>query len=145
MKTKLFMPLTAFIFALAIVVCTISQPYQQPICQAYDVYDMLTPQLIELYEKEIAECQIVSGKSQRQLERISKTLNISLNKAKAFLLLQDFASRTGDSVSLSTLAKMSDMEIFAFAKQRAEVYQTTITPERKEYLINLIKANLKKK
>lgn len=112
------------------------------VCEAYDMYDTLTPEIIQLYEEEIAGEQIVSNKSQERLERLAQTLGISLSKTKAVLLLQDFASRTGESMSLSALAKMNDMKLISFAKQRASVYLSGLTPERKEYLSNKLKGIL---
>ena len=107
------------------------------------VYDMLNPSLIELYESEIFGEEVLSGKSQAQLERAANKLGISVEKLKAITLLQDFAAMTGRNVSLTDLAEMNDVKLIGYFKQCADDYLKTITPERRSELEQKLKRAMK--
>lgn len=146
MKNKKFIFFT-FVFSVLLLLCAATAGITlkcscSKVCDAYDMYDALKPEIIQLYEEEIAGEKIVSNKSQERLERLAGTLGISVGKTKAVLLLQDFASRTGESMSLSALAKMNDIKLITFAKQRADIYLSALDPEKREYLVNKLKSVL---
>lgn len=107
---------------------------ERRLCDAAGVYDMLSPELVQIYEREIAGKAIVSDKSQSQLERSASRLSVDVNKLKALMLLQDLAGRTDSDISLSELALMSDMKLLALFKQCAESYMKTLPEERVEQL-----------
>lgn len=107
------------------------------------VYDMLTPELISLYEREIALCPVVSNKSAAMLERTAQSLGISTAKLKTIMLLQDLAAKLGEDVSLSRLAEMSDMELLIYAKDRGAAYANSLSPKRREELKSMLLAALK--
>lgn len=107
------------------------------------VYDKLTPELIEIYETEIANEQILSDKSQAQLERSANRLGISVEKLKAIMLLQDLAAKTGRNTSLSDLAEMNEIKLLGYCKQCADDYLKTLTPERKSELEQKLKNAIK--
>ena len=102
------------------------------------VYDMLTPELISIYEREIALCPVVSNKSATMLERTAQSLNISTAKLKAIMLLQDLAAKLGEDVSLTRLAEMSDVELFIYAKDRGSAYANALSPERRDELKGML-------
>ncbi len=107
------------------------------------VYDLLTPELISMYEREISLCPIVGNKPEAFLERTAQNLGISTAKLKAVMLLQDLAARLDENVSLSHLAAMSDLELIVYAKERATTYANTLAPERREQLKSMLFAALK--
>ncbi|MDE7281421.1 MAG: hypothetical protein K2N36_06745, partial [Ruminiclostridium sp.] len=106
------------------------------------VYDLLTDELIQTYETEIAGETIVSDKSASQLKRIADRLNISVEKLRAIMLLQDLAGKTGRNVSLSELADMSDIKLFTLLKDCGDDYMSTLTPERRAELEQKLKKSL---
>ena len=107
------------------------------------VYDMLNPNLIEMYENEIAGEQIVSDKSAAQLERTANRLGISIEKLKAIMLLQDLAGKTGRNASLSELAQMNDLKLLGYFKQCAKDYLSTLPEDRRAELEQMFKGAIK--
>ncbi|MDE6302575.1 MAG: hypothetical protein K2M36_03185 [Clostridia bacterium] len=110
-------------------------------CEA-SVYDMLSDELIDMYETEIAGEKIVSDKSASQLNRIASRLSIPVEKLKAIMLLQDLAGKAGESVSLSDLAAMSDIKLFTAFKGYADTYLSTQPAERRAELEQKLKKSL---
>lgn len=107
------------------------------------IYDLLSPDIIEIYEREISLCPVVSDTSAAMIERTAKTLGISEAKLKTVMLIQDLASRLDEDISLSRLAEMSDIELFIYAKDRGTAYANTLSPERREELKSLLLSALK--
>ncbi len=102
------------------------------ICYAASIYDVITPEVVAFYEREISLKKVLSNKSQKQLERIASRYEISVPKAKGAIIAYDFAKLTGDDTDFPTIASMSDLQMLAFVKARGEVYSSSLTPERKE-------------
>ncbi|MDE7372490.1 MAG: hypothetical protein K2N18_00335 [Clostridia bacterium] len=115
---------------------------ERRLCDA-GVYDILTPELVEMYEREIAGESIVSNKTPSQLERSAGRLGVDLNKLKAIMLIQDLASKVDRDISLNELAAMNDMKLLSFAKQCAEKYSSTLSEERIEELKKMISGAVK--
>ena len=115
---------------------------ERKLCDA-GVYDMLTPELIEMYEREVAGESVISGKTQSQLERSAGRLNIEVNKLKALMLLQDLAGKVNRDISLNDLAAMSDMKLLTFAKQCADDYMGAQSEERQLELKKMVADALK--
>ena len=115
---------------------------ERRLCDA-GVYDMLTPELVEMYEREIAGESVVSHKTQSQLERSAGRLGVEVNKLKALMLLQDLASKVDSDISLNDLAAMNDMKLLGFAKQCADKYMSGLSDERREELKKMISGAVK--
>lgn len=109
------------------------------------LYDILNPQLIELYETEIAGEKIISSKSASQLQRSADRYSVSVQKMKCMILLQDFSARMGKSIGMNSLAEMSDFNLLSYAKGLIDEYAKTLDPEEKSRLEGLIKDALKNK
>lgn len=105
---------------------------------AASIYDKLTPELIALYEREIALAPIVSAKPQAYFEKLSGELGISQGKLKTIMLLQDLAAKSGENVSLSALAAKSDFELIFYAKDKGIAYANTLPQERREQLKSML-------
>ena len=115
---------------------------ERRLCDA-GVYDILTPELVEMYEREIAGESVVSHKTQSQLERSAGRLGVELSKLKALMLIQDLASKADSDISLDELASMSDIKLLGFAKQCAEKYMSGLSEERREELKKMISGAVK--
>lgn len=111
------------------------------LCDA-GVYDLLTPELIEIYEREIACEKVVSQKTESQLARSAERLSVDVKKLKAIILLQDLAGRVNKDVSLDTLAKMNEVKLFGFFKQCGEAYLSTQSDERRAELNRMLSEQL---
>ncbi len=119
-----------------------------PVCAAQsayamDMYDMLTPKIIKLYEDEISHKPVVSNMSQKQLARLADRFGISVQKTKTILVLQDLIAQTGDSVNISELASMSNSEIIKCGKKYMDKYGERFTDEQKEELKQKLKEAMK--
>ena len=115
---------------------------ERRLCDA-GVYDILTPELVEMYEREIAGESVVSNKTQAQLERSAGRLNIDISKLKAVMLLQDLASKVDRDMSLNDLASMNDIKLLGFFKQCADVYLATLPEERQAELKKMVTDTVK--
>lgn len=124
--------LTVLFFAIFNVVCDKSATKNQSdICEAFSVFDMVSPKIVDFYESEIAGETVVSDKSAKQIENIAQKYSISDKKVQGVLIAYDFCKRTGGGIDFPTIAKMSDGNIIALVKARAKVYEQTISEEKK--------------
>lgn len=106
---------------------------------ASDLCDLVTPQLIQMYETEIAGKKVVSNMSEAKLMSVANKFSISENKTRAVYILLDLASRTGKEYTFDQLAKMDEWSLFAAAKSCGEIYFAAQTPERQEELKQMLK------
>lgn len=113
-------------------------PMSQHSAQAGNIYDMLSDELVELYEREIAGCKVVTQYSAAQLDNMSKTLNVYEKKLEAVLLLQDLSVRVGENKGVGELAKMSDVALISYAGKIGKKYADTLSEERKEQLRSML-------
>ena len=145
MKTKICIVILAVALAATVGVGIYREIGAEPASEAYasSIYDKITPELIELYESEIAGENVVSGKSDVQLTRLANKLGVGRSKLNALLIVQDLAARANDPIGLSSLAKMSDIALIKFAKQCADAYLATQSSERREELKKLFLAEIK--
>ena len=124
--------LAVLFFAIPNVVCDKSATKnQRNICEAFSVFDMVSPKIVDFYESEIAGEKVVSDKSEKQIENIAQKYSISDKKAQGVLIVYDFCKRTGGGMDFPTIAKMSDGKIIALVRARAKVYEQSISEEKK--------------
>lgn len=107
---------------------------QEQVCEAFSVYDMLSPKIISFYESEIAGEKVISNKSAKQIEGVASRFSISVQKAKGVMLVYDFCNRTGGGTDFPTIAQMSEKQVIELVKARAKVYEQSLTPEKKKEL-----------
>lgn len=140
---KIFITILAVaVIALGVFMVFDLEGAERRLCDA-GVYDVLTPELIEMYEREIAGESIISNKTPSQLERSAGRLGVELSKLRALMLIQDLASKADSDISLNELASMNDMKLLAFAKQCAEKYASGLSEERREELKKMISGAVK--
>lgn len=96
--------------------------------------DILTPEIIELYETEIAHSRVVSSKSEEWLSRTAERYDISVQKVKAVLIVQSFCALTGEEMSFPQLAELGDHKLLELVKQRSSIYTDSLSDEQKEAL-----------
>ncbi len=110
---------------------------------ASSIYDRLTPEIIEIYEREISMAPVVSNKSAAAIQKTAQQLDVSVGKLKTVMLLQDLAARVGEDASLSVLADMSDLDLLIYAKNIGTAYAASIPKEKADTLKALLLAALK--
>lgn len=118
-------------------------PACSEIANAFDIFSKLNDEMIELYEKDVAHKEIVSSMPQAKLQSLATTLNISTNKLKAVLIINDLSNRVGEYPSLKTLSKMSDFSLIAYAKDIANKYADTLDDDKKTEFKNKLKEIIK--
>lgn len=104
------------------------------VCNGFSIYAILSDDIINFYETEIAGKKVVSDKTQKQIENIANRYDIEENKAKGLLIVYDLCERTGDRVDFPTLAKMRDSQIVQLIKDRARVYEQSLDEVSKSRL-----------
>lgn len=104
------------------------------VCDGASVLDILSPKVIDFYESEIAHNKVVTSKSDEWLERVGTRYDISVQKVKAVLVVQNFCKLCGEEKTFSELAKCSDYELFSIVKEHVEVYLNTLDDTQKEGL-----------
>lgn len=119
------------IFTFAFALCAI-MPSEVGYCAG--VLDILSPKAIEFYEGEIAGRQVVSNKSYEWLERVGSRYNISAQKVRAVLVVQDFCKLCGEDRSFAELAKCQDLELLVIVKEHVDVYLSLLDDAKKEEL-----------
>lgn len=133
-KTKKLFCMALLIASAFLIAASAAQPEREGVCEAFSVYDMVSPTVIDFYESEIAGEKVVSQKSTKQLENVAQKYGISVKKAQGVLIVYDFCKRTGGGVDFPTISVMSDGKVISLVKARAKVYEQSITPEKKSEL-----------
>lgn len=128
-----------------------ASPYNAPAyCTAYAesagvadwVMSKITPEAIRAYEEEIAGEPFISNLSPSDLSVAAEKLGVDIRKLKALMLLKDIAERTGEDVSLETLAAKSDFELLRMARKCGKAYYDTLSKDERETLKNKFKGFL---
>ena len=73
----------------------------------------------------------MSNKSGENVRAIAARFGIDEQKARCAILLFDLANRTGGGIDFPDIAKMSEFKMLAFAKQRGEIFASTLPPGEK--------------
>ncbi len=113
------------------------------IASAYDIFAKLNDDIIKMYEEDIAKNDFISSMKEEQLNALAITLNISIPKLKAVLIIKDLAFRVGEHKALEDLAKMRDLSLISYAKTLADKYGDTLPDTEKEQLKQKLKSVLK--
>lgn len=124
---------SVFIFAIAIVL-PLCFAQSDGVCDGFSIYAILSDDIIDFYETEIAGEKVVSDKTQKQIANIANRYGVEENKAKGLLIVYDLCERTGDRVDFPTLAKMRDSQIMQLIKDRARVYEQSLDEQSKARL-----------
>ena len=95
---------------------------------------MLSDEIVKFYEEEIAKEAVLSNKSGENVRAIAARFGIDEQKARCAILLFDLANRTGGGIDFPEIAKMSEFKMLAFAKQRGEIFSSTLLPGEKARL-----------
>ncbi len=98
------------------------------------IFNILTPEIVELYENDIAKKSVVSHISAVELNNICRKYKIPANKARALLIISDFSKMVGMDKDMAMLLDMNDLQIMRFARQCGEEYEKTLSPEKKAEL-----------
>lgn len=104
------------------------------VCCGFSVLDILTPEMIEFYECEISQKQVVSQRSEEWLERVADRYEISVQKVKAVLIVQNFCALNGDDVNFADLAKLSDYSLFETVRGKIDGYLEGLSDDEKDNL-----------
>ena len=96
--------------------------------------DLLSDEIVKFYEEEIAKEAVLSNKSGENVRAIAARFGIDEQKTRCAILLFDLANRTGGGIDFPEIAKMSGFKMLAFAKQRGEIFSSTLLPGEKARL-----------
>lgn len=99
-----------------------------------DVFDLVTKELIDFYEKDFNPAKPITGMTDEHLKTLMKTYGISQNKLNTLLILQDIAKLNGERVSLNKLVKFSTKQLFAFGQKHFTAYVEKLPKEKKEQI-----------
>ncbi len=138
------------LFALALVCSVFAvaiSPLSTQVAEATDntgVYEMLTDEVITIYETEIAHEKVVSDMKAKTLSSLAEKNGFTLNKTKTLILLSDLSGRVGDKKTFVELAKMNDLSILIFGKKCIDKYAKTLPSERQDELKNMFLKAIKK-
>lgn len=107
------------------------------------IFDLLSPELIKVYEENVSRAPVVSDISPARLKRMAQKYGCGEKKMCALVVVRDMAARAGGSVSLAELSRESDLALVKRAKQYADVYIETLSDAEKKDLEAKFKEALK--
>ncbi len=107
------------------------------------IFDLLSPELIKVYEDNVAHTPVVSDISPAKLKRMAEKYGCGEKKMCALIVVRDMAARVGGSVTLAELSGESDLALIKRAKQYADIYSATLTDDEKRDLENKFKGAFK--
>ncbi len=99
-----------------------------------EIFDMLSDEIIVLFEQEIAKKPVVSNMNEKAIEALADKYQISVQKTKTILLLHNLCEKSGDCVTIGELATMRDGDILKLGKSVVDDYCKTLSDEQKQEL-----------
>lgn len=90
--------------------------------------------VIRFYEDEIAGEPFVSKMSQSQFDLLQRTYNLSQQRLRLLLVLEDLGARVGNHKDLAEMSKMKDNQLFSYGKSLVVSYIDTLSEEDKDKL-----------
>lgn len=103
------------------------------------IFGLLSPELIAVYEENVAHAPVVSDISPAKLRRMAQKYGCGEKKMCALVVVRDMAARAGGSVTLAELSEESDLALIKRAKQYVDIYAATLSDEEKHDLENKFK------
>ena len=128
----------AFVFARSIS----SDNAETKVARASGIEDMVTDELIEFYEKEIAKDTFISSMTTMKKNRLMSAYDISEKRLYLTLILQDLGARVDDHKDFNQIAQMNDKQLFSYGKTLVLSYIDTLTEEEKARLKDGFKSAL---
>ncbi|MDR2634684.1 MAG: hypothetical protein LBC13_01740 [Clostridiales bacterium] len=109
-------------------VCSASET-SEPVMK--ELYDLITPEYIEFYEKHISKEPVITNVSRRKLTRIASSYNVSENKVRAVLACQNLAALNGRRMSVSELMKLPERDFIKLIAQQTQIFTDNLSEEEK--------------
>ena len=128
----------AFVFARSIS----SDNAETKVARASGIEDMVTDELIEFYEKEIAKDTFISSMTTMKKNRLMSAYDISEKRLYLTLILQDLGARVDDHKDFNQIAQMNDKQLFSYGKTLVLSFIDTLTEEEKARLKDGFKSAL---
>ena len=128
----------AFVFAPSIS----SDNPETRVARASGIEDMVTDELIEFYEKEIAKDNFISSMTTMKKNRLMSAYDINEKRLYLTLILQDLGARVDNHKDFNQIAQMNDKQLFSYGKTLVLSFIDTLTEEEKARLKDGFKSAL---
>lgn len=99
-----------------------------------NAFDIITDSHISFYEEYIANETIVSNKSAKELEKLAKTHNATVDNIKRILILQHALNSIGKQYTVKQLSNKNNSEIIALIKDYYDHMNKKLTNQEKSQL-----------
>lgn len=104
------------------------------IATASGLEDKVDDEFIAFYENEIAHAPVITNTDKVRAEGLKKTYDLTDNKLKLLLVLEDFGVRVGNPKSFDELTKMNDNKLFLYGKTLIDAFGDTLNEDEKAVL-----------
>lgn len=128
----------AFVFAPSV---SSDNPETRVAC-ASGIEDMVTDELIEFYEKEIAKDAFISSMTTMKKNRLMSAYDINEKRLYLTLILQDLGARVDNHKDFNQIAQMNDKQLFSYGKTLVLSFIDTLTEGEKARLKDGFKSAL---
>jgi len=98
---------------------------------AKDIFDIVTPELIEFFEQNFAKSNIITGLKPQRVQKLMKAYGVSENKLYTLIALQFICKQNGKKMTLTSLSKMSVGEIVALSRDEFTNYYNNLSEEER--------------
>ena len=133
--------ISALAFVFAPTPISLDNP-ETKVARASGIEDMVTDELIEFYEKEIAKDTFISSMTTMKKNRLMSAYDISEKRLYLTLILQDLGARVDDHKDFNQIAQMNDKQLFSYGKTLVLSFIDTLTEEEKARLKDGFKSAL---
>jgi len=104
------------------------------IATASGLEDKVDDEFIAFYENEIAHAPVITNTDKVRADGLKKTYNLTDNRLKLLLVLEDFGVRVGNPKSFDELTKMNDNKLFLYGKTLIDAFGDTLDEDEKAVL-----------
>ena len=104
------------------------------IATASGLEDKVDDEFIAFYENEIAHAPVITDTDKVRADRLKKAYDLTDNKLKLLLVLEDFGVRVGNPKTFDELTKMSDNKLFLYGKTLVDAFGDTLDEDEKAVL-----------
>jgi hypothetical protein len=101
---------------------------------AKEIFDLVSPELIEFFEQNFAKCDLITGMKPQRVQKLMKAYGVSEKKLYALIAIQFVCRKNGTKATLTSLSKMSVPKLMSLAREEFTKYYNNLPEEEKEQI-----------
>ena len=136
--SAVIIPMTVATFSFCLlfftVINTLENALYDHVAKASGLDFEVTDDFVDFYENEIAKHSVISVLDDEDFNTLENRYNLTRNKVKLLLILEDFGKAVDNPKSFDELTKTSDNKLILYAKTLVNEYSQNLDEDEKDLL-----------